>query len=186
MMKLKQVAPLRNSRGLFKPINLSISPGEIGVIMGPSGVGKSSLLDSIAEDLPYSGSITTKGKFFRVFQETDQLFPWMTVHNNLKLADKNIDWVKLTKRWKLDVCLDKLPDCCSVGQRQRLTLLRALHSDKDNILCDEPLSGVDKDTAVTIIDFFKKEVKRTQKQVVWVTHDLNEAKMLGKVTRIKQ
>jgi len=185
MIKLVEASPIRNSRALLHPIDLEILPGQIQVIMGPSGVGKSSLIGSIVNEVPYIGSVVSKGKCFQVFQDTNQLFPWMTIHKNLLLANPTASWEKITKRWNLDHLLESGPDQCSVGQKQRLTLLRALYSDRDNLLCDEPLSGVDKDTVDAIIDFFINEVQRTQKAVLWVTHDLHEANKLGNVINVK-
>jgi len=81
--------------------------------------------------------------------------------------------------------LDKMPNECSVGQKQRFTLMRALYSDRSILLCDEPMSGVDGATGKEIVREFKKLVKSTNKKVLWVTHNQTEAKQLGKVIKVK-
>jgi len=78
-----------------------------------------------------------------------------------------------------------MPNECSVGQRQRFTLIRALYSDRPILLCDEPISGVDYSTGKEIIREFKKLVKETNKKVLWITHNMKEAKHLGKVITLK-
>ena len=184
-MRLQQVSPLRNGRRLFSPIDLTVEPGSISVLMGPSGIGKSSLLDSISGGLDYTGIIDVPGKCFRVYQDHNQLFPWMTVRRNLGLANPESDWNHILGRWQLDGFLDRYPTVCSVGQQQRITLLRAIHSDKPVLLCDEPLSGVDRKTAASILDFFLSEIQHTSKRVIWVTHNRDEALHLGNIIEIK-
>ena len=154
-------------------------PGEIIVLMGPSGIGKSSSLEAMSGKLDYSGQVQCKN-FFKIFQDTEQLFPWLSVHKNLLLANNDVNWHNISKKWQLQSLIDKLPNDCSVGQRQRLTLLRAIYSKYETLLCDEPMSGVDKETALLICQDFKKLVKLKKKSVIWVTHNENEAKILTK------
>ena len=183
-MILQSVAPIRSGRPLFRPVDLVIKRGEITVIMGKSGIGKSSLLDSIAGTLSHTGEIQRPGSVFRVFQDHEQLFPWMSVLDNLMLCDPRQDWTMLCKGWHLDHLLTSRPDQCSVGQRQRFTLLRALYNAKPVILCDEPMSGVDRDSASMILRDFADQVKHTGKIVLWVTHNMQEADMLGTVVEL--
>lgn len=183
-MQLLSVAPIRNNVEVFKPITLHIKSGEVQTLMGPSGIGKTTLLECISGNCKYKGTIIDNKNIFRVFQDTEQLFPWMTVRQNLKLvADAN--WSKIAKQIGLDKHLDKKPNECSVGQRQRFTLMRALYSDRSILLCDEPMSGVDDSTGRDIVKEFKKLVRKTNKKVLWVTHNPMEAKQLGKVIKIK-
>lgn len=183
-MKLEAVTPIRNNKKLFLPLTLKLTYGKVCCIMGSSGIGKTSLLDSIVGQCDFTGRITDNQNIFRVFQDTNQLFPWMTIRQNLELVSK-VDWDKITKPLRLQEHLDKKPLECSVGQRQRFTLLRALHSDRSILLCDEPMSGVDRNTAKQILKEFKKLVGETNKKVLWVTHNPIEAKQLGKVVKIK-
>jgi len=183
-MQLISVAPLRNNVELFRPITLHLRPGEVNTLMGASGIGKTSLLECISGGCEYTGKIIDNSNIFRVFQDTEQLFPWMTVRENLKLVT-DINWNKIAKKLKLEKHLDKMPNECSVGQKQRFTLMRALYSDRSILLCDEPMSGVDSATGKEIVREFKKLVKSTNKKVLWVTHNQTEAKQLGKVIKVK-
>ena len=85
-MRLKSVAPIRNGITLFKPINLTLDSGKIVTLMGASGIGKTSLLECITGNCHYVGQIYNKNSIFRVFQDTNQLFPWMTIRKNLQLV----------------------------------------------------------------------------------------------------
>lgn len=152
--------------------------------MGPSGVGKSSILASVAGMLDHVGTVSITGKPFQVYQDTDQLFPWMSVRRNLQLVSETQDWDEIARSWAVPGLLDRSPDQCSVGQRQRFALMRALYSDRQCLLCDEPLSGLDKSTAKDIIDCFVEHVRQSQKSVLWVTHDNNEANQLGEYLQI--
>ena len=184
-MKIDNVSPIRGKKVLFNPVSFTISNGEIVVLMGPSGIGKSSFIETISGSLKHTGKISKKIDHFSVFQDTEQLFPWMTILDNLKLSNPKANWKKYSENLKLSHKLQNYPHECSVGQRQRLTLLRAIHSGRSVLLCDEPLSGVDKDTAYKICKEFLRYVKKTKKKVLWVTHNHEEAKLLGKVIVLK-
>ena len=98
---------------------------------------------------------------------------------------KNTDWKKHAKQFNLEHKLENFPNECSVGQRQRFTLLRAIHSGKSVLLCDEPLSGVDSDTALKICEEFTEHVEKNKKTVLWVTHNQTEAEQLGEIIKLK-
>jgi NitT/TauT family transport system ATP-binding protein len=156
-----------DGRDLFLPITFAVEPNTITVIMGSSGIGKSSLLNKI------SNSDT-----FTVFQDSHQLFPWYTVRKNLELVcDSN--YCTTVNEWNLSQLLDKKPNSISGGQRQRFTLIRALYSGKKILLCDEPLSGLDSVTRYQVLIDFKNKVKQLGFCVLWVTHDLHEATLIG-------
>jgi ABC-type nitrate/sulfonate/bicarbonate transport system ATPase subunit len=178
-MKFSECSPVR-TKALFEPISFEVLPGTVTALMGPSGIGKSSLLDAIKGKLGFTGTISSTGEYFSVFQETDQLFPWMTVRQNLELA-RSTDWQNHSQQWNLADLLEKFPDTLSVGQRQRFTLLRALHSGRSNLLCDEPLSGVDWETAKDILTMFCNSVADSNKHVLWVTHNPREAQFFNQV-----
>ena len=184
-MKFVGVSPLRRNKVLFSPLSFTMEPGKILVLMGPSGVGKSSLLECVAGNLKHTGQIKGNIDFFNVYQDTEQLFPWMTVIENLQLANKNTGWKKHAKQFNLEHKLENFPNECSVGQRQRFTLLRAIHSGKSVLLCDEPLSGVDSDTALKICEEFTEHVEKNKKTVLWVTHNQTEAEQLGEIIKLK-
>ncbi len=183
-MQFIEVSPVRNNQPLFENISFTVNPGEVVAVMGSSGVGKSSLISCITENLLHTGEILMHGKNFQVFQETDQLFPWMTTIKNLELAGPG-NWYYHAEQWGIAHLLNKSPDTLSVGQRQRFTLLRALYSNRSNLLCDEPLSGVDWGTAKNILKLFCNSVAETDKRVLWVTHNPKEVQFFNRVINIK-
>lgn len=158
---------------LFAPIDLSVQTGEIAVIMGASGIGKTSLLASVAikSDIIFENS-------FRIFQESHQLFPWMTVRKNLELVCKK-PYIELVNRWNLKEYLDHIPSKLSGGQRQRFTLIRGLCSGLQTLLCDEPLSALDGLTGAIVAKDFCEIAHEEKLTVLWVTHNVTEARIVG-------
>ena len=164
-------------RVLFSPINLQIQPKTITVLMGTSGVGKSSILGAISGSVKYSGSCSAP-QSFTIYQDSHQLFPWYTVRKNLDLVC-NSNYMQTVNDWKLTELLDSTPSAISGGQRQRFTLIRAMYSGRPLLLCDEPLSGLDALTRYFVLEDFKKKIVELGLSVFYVTHDINEAKYIG-------
>ena len=174
MIKLSNhTVTVNDNISLFAPIDLSVQTGKIAVIMGASGVGKTSLLASI--------SIKTNKLFkhqFHIFQESHQLFPWMTIRKNLELVCQK-PYIDLVKRWNLEQYLDHSPSNLSGGQRQRFTLIRGLCSGLHTLLCDEPLSALDGITGASVAKEFREIVHEENLTVLWVTHNITEARIVG-------
>ena len=168
-------------RDLFSPINLTVGNNEILVIMGASGIGKTSILNAIADNIPYSGKIKAN-KTFTVFQDSHQLFPWFTIKQNLELVC-NKDYIGTVYDWNLLELLDCYPNNISGGQRQRFTIIRAMYSGCKLLLCDEPLSGLDAVTRYFVLKDIKTKIYELGLSCIWISHDLEEAKCIG--NRIK-
>jgi ABC-type polar amino acid transport system ATPase subunit len=184
-------------------INLSISSGEVVVIVGPSGSGKSTLLRSLnLLESPTSGKIimdgteiTTKGtnvnlhrqKMGMVFQHFN-LFPHMSVLENLMIAPRKVLKLKaqecepyareLLKRVGLSDRAEAYPSQLSGGQKQRIAIVRALCMRPEVMLFDEPTSALDPEMVGEVLDVMRDLAKDGMTMVV-VTHEMNFAREVG-------
>ncbi len=177
-------------------VNLNIRAGEFVCLLGPSGCGKSTLLYALAGHVvPTGGTVTIEGKPIRgpgpdrllMFQEA-ALFPWMTVLGNLKFAlaargvpraDREPRAREFIRRVQLAGFEDTLPHQLSGGMKMRASLARALAVDSSVLLMDEPFGSLDSQTRVHMQELLQSIWLRTSKTVVFVTHDVHEALMLG-------
>ena len=196
---------LQDSRELIHQLNLTIHRGETVVLLGRSGSGKTTTLKLINNLLiPTNGELKVEGKATRdwdvirlrrmigyVIQETG-LFPHFTVARNIGLVPSIENWSKekiepRVKEMLHLVGLDeqlatRYPRELSGGQRQRVGVARALAADPPILLMDEPFGALDPVTRAELQHEFLALQKSLQKTVVFVTHDLREALLLG--TRI--
>lgn len=175
--------------------SLDVADGEFVCIVGPSGCGKSTFLRMLAglEDIS-SGSIDIRpgddpGKPLNsvVFQEY-AIFPWKTVIENvafgLQMRGVSQKQRLETARYWLDrVGLAKFagyyPHQISGGMKQRVSIVRALANDPEVLLMDEPLGALDAQTRVVLQEELLRIWEETRKTVVYITHSLDEAVLLG-------
>jgi len=183
------------TRPVFEGLNLAIERGEFVTMVGVSGAGKSTLLRVIADLIPaFRGSVTvdaphdpTRRAIAMVFQ-VPNLLPWRRVRDNITLGLEGIDVSDDVKRervrWTLalvglDDCGDRWPYQLSGGQRQRIGIARALAVDPDILLMDEPFGSLDAITRNGLQDELLRIWQETGKSVLFVTHDIEEAVLLG-------
>ncbi len=180
---------------ILKDINLEVQEGEFLAILGPSGSGKSTLLRIIAGLVPASkGTISYLGNTINgvnpgvamVFQSF-ALFPWLTVLSNVMLGLESQKMSEKEKREKalkvidiigLDGFENAYPKELSGGMRQRVGIGRALVSDPDVLLMDEPFSALDVLTAENLRrDLLELwlDKKIPTKSIILVTHGIEEA-----------
>lgn len=180
----------------LKDVNLNIRSGEFVCLLGPSGCGKSTLLYALAGHVvPTGGTVSIDGQLIRgpgpdrllMFQEA-ALFPWMTVLGNLKFAlaargvprqQREPRAREFIQRVQLSGFEDTLPHQLSGGMKMRASLARALAVDSAVLLMDEPFGSLDSQTRVHMQELLQSIWLRTSKTVVFVTHDVHEALMLG-------
>jgi NitT/TauT family transport system ATP-binding protein len=179
-------------------VSFRVLQGDRFVVVGPSGCGKSTLLKAVGGYLtPTEGDIRLKGERITrpgpdrimVFQEFDQLLPWMTVFENVvfplkttgtlrgKAADERamhyIEKVKLTN------FAHSYPHTLSGGMKQRVAIARGMAMEPDILLMDEPFAALDALTRTRMQDELLSLWDETRFTVLFVTHSIPEAIKLG-------
>lgn len=203
MIKLIDVYKNYEGYEAVKGISLEVKEGELYVLLGPSGCGKSTTLRLINKMVDRSsGEIFVEGedvdsfavedlrkKMGYVIQSTG-LFPHMSVANNISTVPNLLKWdkEKIKKRniemldlvgLSPEVYLEKFPRELSGGEAQRIGVARALASDPHILLMDEPFGAVDPISRVRLQKEFRVIQRKLNKTVIFVTHDVEEALLLG-------
>ena len=176
------------------PIDLSVDAGQFVCIVGPSGCGKSTLLRILAElEKPTSGSLdldsaTDEQPFNAMVFQGDSTFPWLTVHDNVGYG-LNVRGVGLRQREEivgkmlqtvgLSRFAEAYPYQLSGGMQQRVALARALANDPQVLLMDEPFGALDAQNRAILQDELLQLWDATDKTVIFVTHSIEEAIVLG-------
>ena len=193
-MKLIEVKGLTKSFGsesLLKNFSLDISEGEIVAVMGPSGIGKSTLLNIIGGlDREYEGSISYDKKIFEgievpfpfVFQESESLLPWKSVEDNVRIAGRRLAQEEIDDALKSVGLYEhrrKKPSELSGGMKQRVSLARALVCRSRVLLLDEPFASLDSEMRTKLQLLVKDLCKSKGITVIMVTHDRSEAEAMA-------
>jgi NitT/TauT family transport system ATP-binding protein len=179
-------------------IDLTVAPGEFLCIVGPSGCGKSTLLRILAGlDKQSSGTIRVDASGWpvenaMVFQESG-LFPWMSVETNVGfgLMTRGVRGREAAERVDAALRLVGLtrfrrhyPHQLSGGMRQRCAIARAFVTDPGMLLMDEPFAALDAQNRVLLQAELVRIWEQTGKTVVYITHSIEEALLLGDRTVI--
>lgn len=171
-------------------IDLSITPGEFVAILGPSGSGKSTLLRMIAGlDRPTSGSVAVSpsARVAYVFQDA-HLLPWRNVLRNVELPlelsgeskSERLDRaIEAIARVGLSDAITRYPAQLSGGMRMRVSLARALVTDPELLLLDEPFAALDEITRQHLDDQLRALWTQRRMTVLFVTHSIIEAAFLA-------
>ena len=183
----------KNKTSVLKNINITIKPKEFVCIVGPSGCGKTTLMNMIGGLIEHENQViqsTNEGnveveKFGYVFQ-TSRLLPWLTVRENIELVcdpdsanfnSGNIDF--LLENFGLKDFINFYPKAISGGMRRKVALARALINNPKVLLMDEPFVSLDQPTSESLYDVLVHYRKETPITVIFITHMLKEAILLG-------
>ena len=177
-------------------INLKIESGDFVCLVGPSGCGKSTFLRIVAGlEKPDEGQIIFDGQpvtetgpeRIMVFQE-GALFPWLKVQDNVEFGLKMAgiskeERAKISRRYLDMMQLTKFADSftyqLSTGMKQRVAIARALVMDPDVLLMDEPFAALDPQTRDLLLVEMQLIWEKTKKTILFVTHNVAEAAVLG-------
>ena len=181
---------------VLKKINYSFKKGKIYSLMGPSGSGKSTLLNILSLiDRPSSGSVvfenkqinfnnqkdndTLRSKKIGIIYQQDNLLPDFTALENIYLASlaagnsKNLSINKakdLLKKVGLSNRSNHYPSDLSGGEKQRVSIARAVVNDPQILLADEPTGSLDNNTAKIIFEILKKQLN-SNRLIIFATHN---------------
>jgi NitT/TauT family transport system ATP-binding protein len=177
-------------------VTLDVRSGEFLVLVGPSGCGKSTLLDLLAGlTQPTSGRVLIDGRLVTgpardrgvVFQQY-ALFPWLTALDNVAFGLEVAGLGKSARRAKAAHYLDlvglsdfanRYPHELSGGMKQRVAIARSLAYEPQVLLMDEPFAALDAQTRETLQEELVEIWQRTGKTIVFITHGIDEAVVLG-------
>ncbi len=183
----------------LRGIDLEVEDGDYMMILGPTGAGKTVLLETIAgiyepdrgkiyldgEDIT---RISPRNRFLGMVYQDYMLFPHLTVEDNILFGlkarkvkkDKAVGRaMKLANMLSVSHLLHRRPDTLSGGEQQRVAIARALAVEPKVLLLDEPLSALDPETRASLRDELRRIREMTDTIMVHVTHSLDEAFLLG-------
>jgi len=181
----------------LRGVDVTISKGELFMLVGPSGCGKTTLISVIAGILQHdTGECTIFGKNLQTMSDTERttyrgknigfvfqsynLIPALTTTENVAIplllndvarSEASARATKMLTQVGLGDKLNTLPTELSGGQQQRVAIARALVHNPQLIVCDEPTSALDHATGAEIMELFRQEALREQRTLVIVTHD---------------
>ena len=200
-----------NEVPVLKGLTLSAEPGEFMAITGPSGNGKSTLLNMITGiDRPTAGQVIVNGSPVHEMNENQlakwrgenlgiifqffQLLPSLSLQQNVvmpmefarkyKRRERRERAMHLLEMVGLEDQAQKLPGMVSGGQQQRAAIARALANDPPLLIADEPTGNLDSQTAESVFELFLKLVA-DGKTLVMVTHDLNLVDRIPRIIEIR-
>ena len=205
MIEIKDIAKTFGDREILKGISGTFQPGETSLIIGGSGTGKSVLLKSMIGLIkPDRGEVLYDGRNFLtadldtvkairremgVLFQGSALFDSKTVLENVRfpldmLTDQSEEEKEkqardTLKRVELDKAADLMPSEISGGMKKRVGIARAIVLNPKYLFCDEPNSGLDPLTSITIDKLIKEITDEYQITTVVITHDMNSMMEIG-------
>ncbi len=187
-IRVKNFTCSYEQKTIFDNFDVTFEQGKINVILGGSGVGKTTLLNAIAGIKSYEGQIEgCEGGVSYIFQK-DRLIPSISVYKNLDLILKGVVKNKAERKRMIEQTavdlefsdvLKSLPSEISGGQAQRVSMARAFLYPSDVMLLDEPFKALDTALKTRLIKQFAALQEKKNKTVVFVTHAIDECLLLA-------
>ena len=178
MIRAEGLCKSFGEKAVLHDVSLSVKHGALTLIVGPSGIGKTTLL-RILSGLENADAGEVRGlenkRISYLFQE-DRLFPWLTAVENVYAVgnekNKKEKAASLLSELSLGDALDKFPHELSGGMSRRVAIARALMFDGDVVILDEPLRGLDAESEQNALSVIMKHCEG--KTVIAVTHDTRQ------------
>ncbi|PID66389.1 MAG: ABC transporter [Gammaproteobacteria bacterium] len=211
MIHCQQLSRRYGNRFAVQSVDLHVAEAELVVLVGPSGCGKSTLLKMINRLIePSSGDISVDGQKITAIALTELrrqmgyviqstgLFPHWNVANNIATVPKLLGWSNEQINRRTEELMQtlgltpitqfkhKYPHELSGGQAQRVGVARALAADPKVLLMDEPFAALDPITRAALQVEVRRLQQQTQKTVIFVTHDMDEALVMADKIAIMQ
>ena len=187
MPKFINITKKWGNKSIFDKFSLELPDGKVSVILGESGVGKSTLLSVAASLTDYEGKTEGFEKTSFVFQQP-RLIEQLSVYENIEFALSSVDIGKQEKKQVIESALEKarilhlagrICSSLSGGEKQRVSLARAIAFPSDVLLTDEPFNSLDIRLKSEIISDLKNVVSEQKRTVLFVTHSVDEAMFFG-------
>ena len=196
-LEVKNLAFSFNKSLLVENLDFKIEKNEVGLVVGASGIGKSTLLNILSGlKNPDKGSIKCNDKIFNnenIFVEPEKrnigyvfqdfaLFPHINAEKNIKYAlSKDLEYFynEVLDSLRLYDCIKKMPHELSGGQKQRVAIARSMLMKPSALLMDEPFSNLDSENVMYAQKLISNFIKDMQIPCILVTHDTNQLEFLN-------
>lgn len=193
MLILKDLTIKRDKKIILQDINLTVADGDLLAVIGPSGIGKTTLISAICKLIPYQGEIMWNNHLLDLKKQTVGwvaqdygLLPWLNVRKNISLGLKIKSNGQLSEDQERSVTVieesleiadleQSFPNQLSGGQKQRVALAKALILRPDLLLLDEPFSALDTVVKQRAQNLLLSQLNQTEITTLMITHNLEEA-----------